>query len=308
MTDSKCRLVILGSGTPHADPERSGPSVAVTVGDRSHLVDFGPGVVRRAAAAHAAGIEALAPRRLARPFLTHLHSDHTAGYPGHRVVATDVAPGAVYRDEAVTVEAFVVDHGSWPSAYGHRFSADGRVIVISGDTRPTEALVEAATGCDVLVHEVYSTQGFAKRSPDWQAYHAQFHTSTEELAQIADRVRPELLVLYHQLFMGVTDDELVAEIRKEYDGDVVSSKDLDVFRAGMTSTTTFDRRSAVAGFPSTRLSEVERIDHPSDPHGGGTHSRLEAVEDPVIARRAVTCRCGRGRVSGRRWLAAAPAR
>src|SRR3954471_22737061 len=73
------KVVVLGTGTPNADPDRFGPSVAVIIGDASYLVDFGVGVVRRAAAAERAGISALAPSRLTRAFATHLHSDHTLG-------------------------------------------------------------------------------------------------------------------------------------------------------------------------------------------------------------------------------------
>ena len=50
--------------------------------DTPYLVDFGPGVVRRASAAAASkGIAALQPVRLRIVFATHLHSDHTVGYP-----------------------------------------------------------------------------------------------------------------------------------------------------------------------------------------------------------------------------------
>ena len=73
-------LVMLGTGTPNPDPERSGPAVAVIAGGRPYLVDCGPGVVRRAAAAHLAGVLALDMPNLSRLFITHLHSDHTAGY------------------------------------------------------------------------------------------------------------------------------------------------------------------------------------------------------------------------------------
>src|SRR5881394_3349764 len=76
---SSTRVVLLGTGTPNADPGRFGPSVAIVVGDASYLVDFGVGVVRRAAAAERAGIPALAASRLTRAFATHLHSDHTLG-------------------------------------------------------------------------------------------------------------------------------------------------------------------------------------------------------------------------------------
>ncbi len=76
----KTQLVLLGTGTPNACPWASGPASAVVVGDRSYLVDFGPGVVRQAAKAYAAGCDALRPDRLQVAFCTHLHSDHTAGY------------------------------------------------------------------------------------------------------------------------------------------------------------------------------------------------------------------------------------
>ena len=77
---TKTQLVILGTGTPIINPDRSGPSVAVVVNGSAYLVDFGPGVVRRAAAAaRDKHITALTPKNLKVVFATHLHSDHTAG-------------------------------------------------------------------------------------------------------------------------------------------------------------------------------------------------------------------------------------
>jgi len=73
------RVVLLGTGTPNAKPDRSGTPGAVIVGKQAYLVDLGPGVVRQAVAASRSGIAALAPPRLTRGFVTHLHSDHTAG-------------------------------------------------------------------------------------------------------------------------------------------------------------------------------------------------------------------------------------
>jgi len=75
-------VVILGSGTPRADPDRSGPAVAVIYQGKAYLFDSGPGVVRRASAAAAKlHIDALLMPNLHRVFLTHLHSDHTLGLP-----------------------------------------------------------------------------------------------------------------------------------------------------------------------------------------------------------------------------------
>jgi ribonuclease BN (tRNA processing enzyme) len=272
-------IVLLGTGTPNAEPHRSGPSVAVVVGDRPYIVDCGPGVVRRATAALETGIEALRPKRLTRLFLTHLHSDHTAGYPdliltpwvldrkqplavygppgaeamtehilaaysedirdrlgglepieqeGYLVQAHEVEPGVVYEDSEVTVEAFPVVHGSLPSL-GFKFQIPDRSIVVSGDTAPTESVVEAARGCDVLVHEVYSARGFERLPPAWRRYHSRMHTSTLELAEIASQARPGLVILYHQLLWGTSWEELVSEITGRYDGEVVFGKDLEVY-------------------------------------------------------------------------------
>ena len=79
---AKMRLVLLGTGNPNPEPERSGPSVAIVVGEDSYIIDFGPGVVRRATAANRRhNLAALEARNLKFGLLTHLHSDHTTGFP-----------------------------------------------------------------------------------------------------------------------------------------------------------------------------------------------------------------------------------
>ena len=50
------KLVLLGTGTPNACPNASGPSSAIVVGNRAYLVDFGPGVVRQASKAYLTGL------------------------------------------------------------------------------------------------------------------------------------------------------------------------------------------------------------------------------------------------------------
>ena len=79
---SRTWIIMLGTGTPGAEPGRFGPATAVVTGGTAYLVDAGPGVVRRAAAgAIVSGLTALQPQNLRIAFFTHLHSDHTLGYP-----------------------------------------------------------------------------------------------------------------------------------------------------------------------------------------------------------------------------------
>jgi ribonuclease Z len=159
-----------------------------------------------------------------------LHGLEPAMPQGYAVHAHDVKPGEIYRDDAVRVIATAVRHGSWKYAYAYRFEAKDKTVVFSGDTTYSPALARAAAGCDILVHEVYSAAGLAKRTPDWRKYHAAFHTSGTDLGKLAAQVHPKKLVLYHQLPMGQTPEEVIAEIRQQFAGEIIYGKDLDVIR------------------------------------------------------------------------------
>jgi ribonuclease BN (tRNA processing enzyme) len=159
-----------------------------------------------------------------------LHGLEPAVAQAYVVHAHDVKPGEIYRDEAMRVTAFQVEHGAWKYAYGYRFEAKDKVIVFSGDTTYSEAVAHAAAGCDILVHEVYSAAGLANRTPDWQRYHTAYHTSGVDLGRLAAEANPKKLVLYHQLPMGQTAEEVLTEIRRHFAGEVVYGKDLDVIR------------------------------------------------------------------------------
>jgi ribonuclease BN (tRNA processing enzyme) len=285
--NGSARVVMLGTGTPRPDPDRAGPATAIVVNDTPYLIDFGTGVIRRATAAYDKGVTALGYGgvNIKTVFLTHLHSDHTIGYPdliftpwtmgrdeplevygpsglksmtdnvlrawqvdidtrtngvklqngtGHKVNAHEIAPGVVYRDRNVTVTAFPAQHATVDS-FSYRFDTPDRVIVISGDTSPTQALIDHSCGCDVLVHEVYSMDSFRRDSPEFQEFRRRYHTSSVELAGIANAVQPGLLVLYHRgnrqggPVTKEIDDILLAEIRQTYQGQVMCSQDLDIF-------------------------------------------------------------------------------
>ena len=158
-----------------------------------------------------------------------IHGLERGDSAAYRMLVHEVTPGLVYRDSNVTITAFRVPHGSWRSALGYRIDARGRSIVISGDTGPTEAIVDACHGCDVLVHEVYSKKGFDRLDSASRRYHSTFHTSALELGDLATRAKPKLLLLTHILFFGETADEILAEVRSRYAGQVIAGVDLAVY-------------------------------------------------------------------------------
>ena len=276
----RTKVVILGTGTPAADPERSGPALAIASNGKAYLVDCGPGIVRRAAAAERLGFPELKAKQLDIVFVTHLHSDHTVGYPdlilspwvlgrdkpleaygprglkgmtshiekawredvkvrregleqgnasGYKVNVHEIHPGVIYRDGNVTVTAFPVKHGIWKEAFGYRFETKDRTIVVSGDTSPIAEVVKACDGCDVLLHEVFNPHGDELKEEHWQKYFATFHTSPEELADIARKAHPKLLVVYHQVLERLPQEDLEQQVRKAYHGNVVFAQDLGVY-------------------------------------------------------------------------------
>jgi ribonuclease BN (tRNA processing enzyme) len=295
-SQSVTQLVMLGTGTPGPDPDRSGPATAIVVNGTPYLIDFGPGVVRRAKAAVIdKGIKALEPTNLRVVFATHLHSDHTVGYPdliltpwvigrkiplevygpkgikamtehillayeediktrtnphgnqrdfpqGAWVNAHEIKAGVVYKDANVTVTAFPTKHAM--ESYGYRFDTPDRSIVITGDTAPTQATIDACNGCDILVHEVNTLAWLAARPAMFQAFAAMYHTSTPQLVELAAQAKPRLLVLYHasitlraagqstlsqQRRIDSSPEELLDEMQSRYPGKVMVARDLDVY-------------------------------------------------------------------------------
>ena len=272
-------VILLGTGMPRPDPTRAGPATAIQVGDRVFLVDAGAGVMRRLAAAK------LPIDAVTALFVTHLHSDHTLGYPdliltswvmgrrtplqaygphglqrmtslildawsedidirihglehespsGYAVDVHEIDPGVVYDSAGVQVTAIAVKHGNWQEALAYRFDTPDRSITISGDTRPSEALARAAMGTDVLIHEVYPASRVAPEDRPggdlWPQYLRAYHTSDVELGALAARIQPKLLILYHIVRMGGTDDEILAGVRRGgFAGTAVIGNDLDRF-------------------------------------------------------------------------------
>ena len=145
-----------------------------------------------------------------------------------RIPVREIEAGVLLEEEDLRVEAFAVDHGDIDPAWGFRIRTADATVVLSGDTRFSEAVLEHARGADLLVHDA----ALASRPPAWRAYHAAAHTSATELARLARRARPGLLVLTHGLFFGEPETDVLAELRAAgYAGAVRLGADLDLLEA-----------------------------------------------------------------------------
>lgn len=175
-----------------------------------------------------------------------INGDEPANLTGYKTIVREIKPGLsdygiVYEDENIKVEAFSVSHGKLQSL-AYKFISDDKTILISGDTKALPIMIEKAKGVDILLHEVEYTKGLEKRNNKWQEYHKNVHTLSVDLADIAKKAKPKLLITYHRIYHIDTfsDDALKEmEIRKKailkeikdvgYDGEVVNGEDLDVF-------------------------------------------------------------------------------
>jgi ribonuclease BN (tRNA processing enzyme) len=146
--------------------------------------------------------------------------------------------GVVHQDDRVKVTAAIVDHPPLAHAFGFRIDSRDRSIVISGDTRPTQSLVELARGADMLVHEAMHVPSIdrmlAKRPyvpPRLKQFLTEGHTSAEDCGRIAAAAGVKTLVLSHLLpgdDTEFTDEMWRAEAAKHFSGEIIVGSDLMV--------------------------------------------------------------------------------
>ena len=153
---------------------------------------------------------------------------------GYRVSVREISTRMLYDSAGVRVLAIPVQHGDWAEAYGYRIETPGKVIVISGDTRPSAMIEAASHGADILVHEVYPEGRLAPEprpgGESWPAYMRAFHASDVEVGRLAATAKPKLLILNHIVRMQGTDEEILAGVRRGgFTGRTVIGHDLERF-------------------------------------------------------------------------------
>ena len=143
--------------------------------------------------------------------------------------------GVVLQDENVRVRATLVDHPPVVPAFGYRFDAEDRSIVISGDTRPSDNLIELAQGADILVHDALYAPAIDRlvagvpNAPDLKRSILSHHTTAEDAGRVAHAAGVKTLVLSHLIppeDPEVTDQMWIDAASANFHGRVVVGKDL----------------------------------------------------------------------------------
>lgn len=143
--------------------------------------------------------------------------------------------GLVMRDENVTVSCALVDHPPVKPAFAYRFDTRDRSLVISGDTRRSDALIHLARGADVLVHEALylpALDRMVARVPNAATLKrsiASHHTSAEDAGRVAAAASVKTLVLSHLIPADdpeLTEQTWIDAARSTYKGRIVVGRDL----------------------------------------------------------------------------------
>ena len=224
--------------------------VFITHNHSDHVAGYGPLLLRAWTRGRRDTITTWGPAplvQMTRDYLRHMAWDidnrrSTLGSPPIEPVidANDLAdPGVIYEDENVKVTAFRVDHGPITPAWGYRFDTSDLSVVFSGDTRPSDTLIEAARGVDFLVHEVISLDAveamLAPMRGDKTAARRHLignHTTTAQVGEIATEAGVRTLVLTHFGGSDYADFDQPeiweAKVRETWSGELIVGSDLMV--------------------------------------------------------------------------------
>lgn len=165
--------------------------------------------------------------RQAFNFDIHMRRDVDEKAPGDgiKVLSHDISEGIAFNKDGIRVTAFLVDHSPVKPAFGYRVDYNGYSVVLSGDTRVSENLIQFAKSADVLIHEVLD----AETVKNWFPNNPQIvnailakHTTPAQAGEIFTRIKPRLAVFSH----APNAERVITETRKTYSGPLQGAEDL----------------------------------------------------------------------------------
>ena len=190
-------------------------AVFITHNHSDHVADYGTLLLRTWQSGHKGPIDCFGPpplKGMTNSYMEYMNWDinlriqHEArpDFKSMINVLEITNNSSVYQDSNVKVDCIKVPHGEADPSYSYRFQIDGKVIVFSGDTSKSEALIGFASGADILVHEVLNLEGveaiIEKTYPGNEAFRNHIiegHTTMSEVGEIASQAKVKILVLNH---------------------------------------------------------------------------------------------------------------
>ncbi|MEM1596247.1 MAG: ribonuclease Z [Desulfurococcaceae archaeon] len=200
---------------------RSLPCIALKADSDIYLFDPGEGCQVKMFK------QGLSPLKVKAVFVTHAHGDHYLGLPGllqsmtlssrkdpltiagsrsfiealslmiktglikpnFKVDLVPLSNEFKYVDSKISVKAFPVNHSI--ETYGFHITIGKKTVCYTGDTSPSETIIENCRNADVLIHEATFTSYYEQEA------HEQKHSTALDAAKAAYEAGVKLLVLFH---------------------------------------------------------------------------------------------------------------
>lgn len=132
------------------------------------------------------------------------------------VPVIEVNDGLILGFSGWQVCAVEVEHSPVEDAFGYVFQTAGHSLAISGDTRPSDRLIAAAQGADVLIHEaLFPGHGIPE-----------YHTSVHDVGGVAAAAKVSLLVLTHLIPGHLPDEQWRKIVQQSFQGEIIVGSDL----------------------------------------------------------------------------------
>ena len=142
----------------------------------------------------------------------------------------EIEGGDTLQFGAMTVRVVSVNHLPVKHALGFVFQDTGARLAISGDTTYCPALIEAAKGCDILLHEVLIHRELqvidGKRTAETIQSMQAYHTVSDQVGKVASQTGAGKLVLTHFVPPKFDEQKLFDEVCRDFGGPVIIGKDL----------------------------------------------------------------------------------
>lgn len=250
---STLEVTILGSGASLLSPDRVSAGLMVEIASDPLIFDMGAGVL------HRLSCSLTDLTQIQHLFISHMHIDHCSdivalfqslwlmGYSqtlnvyGPKQLAKIgealaeifpylkgkvsfkphiLKPGLKMKTKNWTVTSFPVNHGDI-EAYGFLVEAEGKRIVYSGDTAPSQELLKYSNNADLLIHECSLPDRMKEKAPN--------HTTPAELGVLAAQAGVKTLVITH-LYPELLEElgEALRSLRASFSGKIIVPRDTQI--------------------------------------------------------------------------------